>query len=117
MLASICNPVAFQECIVQSVSADGLTITLAQPLRFTHWGADGMFGEVGLLTRHIRFQGQPANISDASEVSFGGHIMITMAQFVEVVGIEATHMGQQGILARYRKHSSYVMTAEPVSEM
>ena len=95
-------PAYSQECIVQSVSADGYTVTLALPLKYTHWGADGMFAEVGQLTRHIKFQGQPADASDPSEVSFGGHIMVTMSTFVEVVGIEATQMGQQGILARYR---------------
>ena len=65
-----------------------------------------MFGEVGLLSRHIRFQGlaAAANLSDWSEATFGGHIMITMARLVEVVGIEVTRMGQQGVLGRYRTY-------------
>ena len=90
-----------QEHAIQAVSADGLTITLAQPLRYTHWGADGMFAEVGLLSRNIVFRGEPFDNTD-SEVTYGGHVIISTASTVHVVGAEFTGMGQHLIMARYR---------------
>ncbi len=90
-----------QEHAILAVSADGRTITLALPLQFTHWGANGMFAEVGLLTRRIVFRGEAFDASD-SESSFGGHVMITGATTARVIGAEFTGMGQRMVLARYR---------------
>ncbi len=94
---------ALQEHVVQSVSADGKTITLALPLKYTHWGADGMFAEVASLTRNILFRGEAFDTSD-DEQSYGGHIMITKAAYAKVNGAEFTSMGQRHILARYPLH-------------
>eukprot|EP01065_Artemidia_motanka_P053535 TRINITY_DN9958_c0_g1_i4.p1 TRINITY_DN9958_c0_g1~~TRINITY_DN9958_c0_g1_i4.p1 ORF type:complete len:3881 (+),score=1049.38 TRINITY_DN9958_c0_g1_i4:67-11709(+) len=65
---------------IQSVSADGLTITLTEPLQWEHLGqADGdlqLRGEVGLLSRNVKFTA-PQDVVDrgVSEGTYGIHIM------------------------------------------
>ncbi len=83
---------------MQSVSADGKTLTLAVPLKYTHWGADGMFAEVGLLSRRIVLRGQPFD-SSASERSYGGHVLMTRVAEAKVSGVGFTGMvsGLQGV--------------------
>ena len=88
-------------------SVSGPSITLAEPLKFTHWGAIQTIAgvpvderaEVGLLSRNVVVRGD-----DASEVAgFGGHIMM-MGGTSHVEGVELTRMGQRGHLARYPIH-------------
>jgi hypothetical protein len=88
-------------------SANGNSVSLAEPLRFTHWGTtqtiDGMTvderAEVGLLSRNIVVRGD-----DRSDVAgFGGHIMM-MGGAARIEGVELTRMGQRGKLARYPIH-------------
>ena len=89
------------------VSVAGPSVTLAEPLRFSHWGTvqtiDGQSlderAEVGLLSRNVVVRGDDR--SDAT--GFGGHIML-MGGTAHIEGIELTRMGQRGKLARYPIH-------------
>ena len=89
------------------VSRSGTTVTIAQPLAFTHYGElqtiEGRTlderAEVGLLTRNIVVQGDSAT----SAAGFGGHIM-GMAGTLRVEGVELHFMGQKNLLARYPMH-------------
>jgi cell surface hyaluronidase len=85
----------------------GASITLAEPLRFTHWGTVQTVGggtvderaEVGLLSRNIVVRGD-----ERSEATgFGGHIML-MGGTARIEGVELTRVGQRGKLARYPIH-------------
>ena len=85
----------------------GSSITLAEPLRFTHWGTMQTIAgtpvderaEVGLLSRNIVVRGD-----ERSDVAgFGGHIMM-MGGSTRIEGVELTRMGQRGKLARYPIH-------------
>ena len=88
-------------------SVEGASITLAEPLHFTHWGTVQTIGggtvderaEVGLLSRNIVVRGD-----ERSEATgFGGHIML-MGGTARIEGIELTRVGQRGKLARYPIH-------------
>ena len=88
-------------------SVNGLSVTLAEPLRFTHWGTTQTIGgttvderaEVGLLSRNVVVRGDER--SDAG--GFGGHIMM-MGGSARIEGVELSRMGQRGKLARYPIH-------------
>ena len=93
--------------VVRIASVTGPSVTLAEPLRATHWGSTQSIGgatvderaEVGLLSRNIVVRGD-----ERSDVSgFGGHIMM-MGGTTRVEGIELTRVGQRGKLARYPIH-------------
>lgn len=61
-------------------SVSGQTVTLVSPLKFEHIGVepsyDGekipMKGEVGLLSRNVKFRGDPEN---SKKDRYGAHIM------------------------------------------
>lgn len=100
------DPLQAEEAIVRSTS--GSVVTLEQPLKFTHWGTVQTIagtpvderGEVGLLTRNVRIQGD-----DGSNVTgFGGHIIILERGTAHIEGAELYHMGQRATLARYPIH-------------
>eukprot|EP01125_Pyxidicula_operculata_P001595 TRINITY_DN11443_c0_g1_i1.p1 TRINITY_DN11443_c0_g1~~TRINITY_DN11443_c0_g1_i1.p1 ORF type:complete len:1291 (-),score=304.46 TRINITY_DN11443_c0_g1_i1:59-3931(-) len=93
-------PEQTEERVIVAVSADGMTITLDEPLNYTHWGAGYERAEVGLLTRHIVIQGDPSSVQS----EFGGHFMIRRVQSIHLRGVEFTRMGQLGILGRYPVH-------------
>jgi hypothetical protein len=88
---------------VRIASVSGASVTLGEPLHFTHWGALQTIGggtvderaEVGLLSRNVVVRGD-----ERSDVSgFGGHIMM-MGGTTRIEGIELTRVGQRGKLAR-----------------
>jgi hypothetical protein len=99
------DPNEAEVALVASVS--GASVTLAEPLRYTHWGTTQTIGgatvderaEVGLLSRNIVVRGDDR--SDAT--GFGGHIMM-MGGSARIEGVELTRMGQRGKLARYPIH-------------
>src|SRR5687767_13218924 len=88
-------------------SVSGASVTLAEPLRYAHWGTTQVIGgatvderaEVGLLSRNVVVRGDDR--SDAT--GFGGHIMV-MGGVSRVEGVELTRVGQRGKLARYPIH-------------
>ena len=86
------------------------------PVRYTHWGeiTEGvdMRGEVGLLSRNIRFHGEMedecygGNLCDQfSQDTFGGHIKI-LRDFTaaKIENAEFYHMGQQPVIGSYPIH-------------
>jgi hypothetical protein len=81
--------------------------TLARPLRFSHWGQLQRYGgrtldergEVGLLTRNLRIQGDPAG----EAAGFGGQVMV-MGGKLRMSGVELHRMGQRRVLRRYPIH-------------
>jgi cell migration-inducing and hyaluronan-binding protein len=93
--------------VVRVASVAGQSVTLTDPLRYTHWGTMQSIGgasvderaEVGLLSRNIVVRGDER--SDAN--GFGGHI-IMMGGTSRIEGIELTRVGQRGKLARYPIH-------------
>lgn len=99
------DPHEAEAVVIASVS--GPSITLAEPLRYTHWGTLQTVGgatlderaEVGLLSRNVVVRGD-----ERSEASgFGGHIML-MGGASHIEGVELTRVGQRGKLARYPIH-------------
>src|SRR5690348_14081538 len=99
------EPNEAESVVIASVA--GPSVTLAEPLRFTHWGTLQTIAgatideraEVGLLSRNIVVRGD-----ERSEATgFGGHIMM-MGGASHIEGVELTRMGQRGHLARYPIH-------------
>ena len=86
---------------------NGSSVTLAEPLRYTHWGnvqtiagsAVDERAEVGLLSRNIVVRGDDR--SDGT--GYGAHIMM-MGGDTRIEGVELTRVGQRGKLARYPIH-------------
>lgn len=99
------DPNRAEVAIIQSIS--GTSVTLAQPLLYSHYGQLQTFAgttvderaEVGLLTRNVLIQGDSAS----SAGGFGGHMM-GMGGTLRVEGVELYFMGQKGIKARYPMH-------------
>ncbi len=99
------DPTRAEVATVQGIS--GTSVTLAQPLLYSHYGQLQTFegttvderAEVGLLTRNILIQGDSAS----SAAGFGGH-MIGMGGTLRVEGVELHFMGQKGKVARYPMH-------------
>jgi cell migration-inducing and hyaluronan-binding protein len=82
----------------------GNVVTLAAPLRYTHWGATEsgveVRAEVGLLSRNVRVQGHEGSGADGK----GGHQMAMAGSTMRISGVEFTRMGLQGEVARYPVH-------------
>lgn len=90
----------------------GSLLLLDAPLLKTHWGgavASGVpgvkvdpSGEVALLTRNIRIEGQAEGGAFALE---GGHFISAYTGVPQAIeGVEFTRLGQQGTLGRYPVH-------------
>lgn len=86
----------------------GKTVTIAEPLRYRHWGQmqeyDGVpldeRGEVGLLSHNILFQSDKGS----EAIGFGGHVMIMPGSTARIEGVEFDRMGQFNRLGRYPLH-------------
>ncbi|MEO8635797.1 MAG: G8 domain-containing protein [Gemmatimonadales bacterium] len=93
------------EAVIVAVS--GVHLTLAAPLRYSHYGQVLTINgtpvderaEVGLLTRNITIRGDTGTTP-----GYGGHIMVMSGARAHVEGIELFQMGQRGLLARYPMH-------------
>lgn len=100
------NPLWADDVVIASVA--GRTLTLATPLKYSHWGtvqsisgrAVDQRAEVGLLTRNIVIQGDPAT----APTGLGGHLMVMRGSQARIEGVEFYLMGQAGIVARYPIH-------------
>ncbi len=111
--------------LLQVASADGASVSLAQPTQNFHWGAlqyvtdaeeaivleptnsvtDKVIdqrAEVGNITRKIKIQG--ADDALWQDDSFGAHVMVMYPGVARVDGVELTRVGQAGHLARYPFH-------------
>ena len=88
-----------QNEVLTVVSIAGNTVTVAEPIKYLHWGSGYERAELGLLSRHIVVQGDNSSIAS----QFGGHFMMRNAQ-VHVSGVEFTRMGQKGVMGRYPVH-------------
>ena len=91
-------------------------VKIMGPIAYTHWGevTDGveMRGEVGLLTRNVRFHGEMqdecygGNLCDQFDYdTFGGHIKF-LVDFTaaKIENAEFFHMGQQAVKGAYPIH-------------
>jgi hypothetical protein len=93
-------------------SVSGKTVTLTQPLKYTHYGQTQTVAgcpveeraEVALLTRNVTIEGEETS----SEGGFGGQIMgmddMGEKATMRVEGVEMTRMGQKNVLRRYPIH-------------
>ncbi|MFC4455570.1 G8 domain-containing protein [Deinococcus sonorensis] len=89
-------------------SVQGRVVTLAQPLRFTHWGTPEQIGgqtvteqaEVGLLSRNITVQAAEDSVTSG----LGGQVMVMSGSTAHLEGVEFTRMGQRNTLRRYPVH-------------
>lgn len=100
---------------IQSVSADGKTITLDKPLNWQHYGKIWSWpggrdyvderAEIGLLTRSFKIHG---DITDGESNlpwnGLGSQIFINAGSSVQISGVEFFACGQRGQLARYPIH-------------
>ena len=101
---------------ITRISGDRRTLTLERPLRYKHIGGsrsytrsrDGkrwnvnIYGEVGLLSQHIKIQGKMDRNNERD--GFGGHIMVMKNTTAHVENVELYKMGQKGFLGRYPFH-------------
>ncbi|HEX5387350.1 MAG TPA: G8 domain-containing protein [Gemmatimonadales bacterium] len=93
---------------VEVASVSSATVSLAQPLLFSHYGQVQTIAgrtvderaEVGLLTRNVTIRGDSAG----SVGGFGGHILVQAGGTAHVEGVELYTMGQKHMLARYPMH-------------
>ncbi len=97
----------------------GTNIGLSGQLAFRHYGEQTPYtnglttwtlderGEVGLLSRNIRIQGDAG--SDAA--GFGAHMMTMFGSTIHVSGIELFRVGQKSELGRYPFHWHLVRNA------
>jgi|GEM_PF-7064275 len=97
---------------IEAISNDGRDIQLSEPLEFMHYGSIDRYynderhwdldmrGEVGLLSRDVRFTGNEI----AGDTRYGGHTMVMNNASMRISGAEFTHMGQEGILGKYPLH-------------
>lgn len=96
------NPSEAEQRTIRSVSPDGKTLRLTQPLTYLHYGEDRQFAEVGLLTHTVQFRGAGDD--------HGGHIMFMSdgtAQnrgAVRISGASFTRLGNFGEMAQYPVH-------------
>jgi cell migration-inducing and hyaluronan-binding protein len=99
------DPNQAEEVVITAVS--GKTLTIAQPLKYSHFGdivtVSGYRvderAEVGLLSRNITIRGDTG-----STPGYGGHIIVMQGATARVEGVELFQMGQRGHLARYPMH-------------
>lgn len=100
------DPLQAEERTITAVSAN--TVTLDEPLDYTHWGslqtvAGGTINEraeVALLSRNVVIAGEEATSGDG----FGGQIMVMEGGQARIDGAELTRMGQKNTLRRYPLH-------------
>jgi cell migration-inducing and hyaluronan-binding protein len=100
------DPAQYDEATVARV--DGRRVTLAEPLRFAHWGTlQTVAGrtvderaEAGLLTRNVVFRGDSA----CAGTGFCAHIIAFRGGTMRVEGTALYLVGQKFALARYPIH-------------
>ncbi|XP_063397144.1 cell migration-inducing and hyaluronan-binding protein-like [Mytilus trossulus] len=98
------NPEQAEEVTVLSIPSSH-QVRLTEPLKFTHYGniykGVDMRGEVGLLSRNVKFDSKEASTSDF----YGGHIKV-LKDFasVHIEGAELEGLGQQEVLGAYSIH-------------
>lgn len=87
---------------------EGARITLAQPLRYAHFGElQSIAGrtlderaEVALLSRNIVVRGDAAS----DEAGYGAHVMIMPGSTAHIESTEFHRVGQRGAMGRYPLH-------------
>ncbi|GHF53249.1 cell migration-inducing and hyaluronan-binding protein [Deinococcus metalli] len=100
------DPGQTEAVVVQRVS--GAQVTLATPLKYTHWAQTTTLGgktlveraEVGLLTRNVRV----AASEDAAQSHLGADVMVMGSGAARIEGTEFTRVGQVNTLRRYPVH-------------
>ncbi len=102
----------YDEATIASVSSDGKTIGLVDPLKYRHNSVVTSFtqgsetrsiaerGDVGLLTKNIKITGP----SNATTTRFSGHTIILNDSILNVSNAEFAYLGQEGVLGRYPIH-------------
>eukprot|EP00928_Gymnodinium_smaydae_P008245 TRINITY_DN12998_c0_g1_i1.p1 TRINITY_DN12998_c0_g1~~TRINITY_DN12998_c0_g1_i1.p1 ORF type:complete len:1098 (-),score=241.77 TRINITY_DN12998_c0_g1_i1:194-3487(-) len=104
-------PVDFhnERVYIKEVAADMKTITLTEPLEWTHISThfnrpDGEYidlsAEVALLSRNVKIQGD----EQSYEYSWGGHTQVAFGGIYRLENAEFYRMGQQGEMSRYPIH-------------
>ncbi|PRW44355.1 G8 domain-containing [Chlorella sorokiniana] len=81
---------------VSSVSSDGRTVYLTQPLQYQHYGGPEYQAEVGLLSRYI--------LGDASTERSKRGVHIRNEGRARIRGVQAFRAGQNNVLGAYPFH-------------
>ncbi len=99
----------FAQAEMRTLTAvDGRRLSFAEPLAYEHWGELQTYGdkvldaraEVALLSRNIRFEGDPAS----AETGLGGHLMVMPGGQAYIQDAEFYRMGQSGVMGHYPIH-------------
>ena len=115
----------YEEFTIESISADGKTITLDGTIDKTKLGEtqdydNGLSGadkleweaeiraEVALLSRNVTIQGDEDSVEDG----FGAHTMVHDGAEQHISGVEYFRVGQEDILGRYPIHWHMLGDAE-----
>ena len=83
---------------IESVSTDGRTIQLVNPLQFQHYGGPEYQSEVGLLSRNILVEGTPQD--DATQIG----TQILVGHEGRIRGVIAYRAGQVNVKGAYPFH-------------
>jgi cell migration-inducing and hyaluronan-binding protein len=104
-----------EEFTIQSVSADQLSVTLTEPMRYSHWGQNQVdkfsignhkwildeSAEVANLSRNIIIMAE----GSLSSLNYNGaHLMVMKSAKAYLDSVEFYQMGQMGKMGRYPFH-------------
>lgn len=81
---------------IDTISADGKTITLRSKLDYKHYGQSHQYAEVGLLSHNIQFYGD--------ETYDAGHILFYEHSHIHIENANFDTLGTYGTLAQYPLH-------------
>lgn len=86
---------------VRTIKAvSGNRITLNRALSFSHYGGPEYSGEVALLTRSVKIQGD----EKSSVFQYGGHTICERGSICRLSYVEGFRLGQRNVMARYPFH-------------
>lgn len=106
------NPAEGEVVTITSINPAGTLVEISPVLAHKHYGGQQTYsngtttwtlderGEVGLLSRNIKIQGD----ASSSTSKFGAHMMSMVGSTMHVSGVELYRVGQKKLLGRYPFH-------------
>merc|ERR1719343_1451208 len=102
-----------EERRIVGVAADGLSITLDQPLLHAHYGGPEYATEVAMLSRSITVEGD----AGSEDERYGGHVFCDRGSSCTFASIRGHRLGQEKIMGRYPFHFHMMGNVGPETYM